>query len=164
MASKERGPSGWEKCASGRARILLLLGALDGGVLEAGIFLEESQRHIASGAVSLFGDDESGLAGGFFFGFLVFSVIFVADEESDDVGILLDGAGFAEIAEARTAGAGACALLGVSVQLGQNDDGEFELFSEGFDAIGDFLDFDLAVLLGAAGAGAENSMASNSET
>ena len=51
--------NGWEKCAfpAVAGGPLLRFGALDGGVFETGVFLEEGQGHVAGGAVSLFGDD-----------------------------------------------------------------------------------------------------------
>ena len=43
-------------------------------------------------------------------------------------------------------------LLGFAVQLSENDDGNVEFHGEGFETARDFGDFDLAVILGSAGA------------
>ncbi len=48
----------------------------------------------------MFGDDEGGFAFGLFFVLFVFGVVFFADEEADDVGVLFDAAGIAQVAEA----------------------------------------------------------------
>ncbi len=48
----------------------------------------------------MFGDDERGFAFGLIFVLFVFGVVFFAGEEADDVGVLFNAAGFAEVAEA----------------------------------------------------------------
>lgn len=66
------------------------------GINEAGVLGFEDEVDFGSGAVALFGDVENvGVVGGIGGGFLLF--VFFAVEEHHDVGILLDGTGFAEI-------------------------------------------------------------------
>ena len=79
----------------------------------------------------------------------------VVEELPDEVGVLLDAAGFAQVAEARAALGVTAAGFGVSVELGEDDDGEVQFFGEGFEAAGNFGDFELAVVLGAAGGRAQ---------
>ena len=66
--------------------------------------------------------------------------------------------GFAQVAQTRPPFALAGALLGITVELGQDDDRDVQLLRERFEAGGDFRDFDLAIVLRAAcwwSAGAE---------
>src|SRR5450759_6039700 len=65
-------------------------------------------------AVAVLGDDEVGFAGAFVFVVGIFAV-----KEDDHVGVLLEGAGLAEVAEE---GLLVGALLGASVELGDGDD------------------------------------------
>ena len=90
-------------------------------VFEAGVVGYVGKVDGAGGAVSLFGDDDLGFA----FEVFVFAVVvLLAVDEADDVGVLLDGAGFAEVGEERLLVAGA--LLGASGELGEGYDGDAE--------------------------------------
>ena len=99
-------------------------------VFEAGEFLEEGQRHVADGAVALLGDDQRRFAFGFLFFLVGVGVIFLADEQADDVGVLLDAAGFAQIAQARAALAVAGALFRITVELGEDDDRDVQFLGQ----------------------------------
>src|SRR5436190_23498714 len=109
----------------GRARSSLRCPATDavwsllavhvGAGLEPGELLEEGERHVAGGPVALLGDDECRLALGFLFLFVAIGVVLFAHEEAHHVGILLDAAGFAEVAQPRPAFGVAGALFGISV-------------------------------------------------
>ena len=79
-------------------------------IFEAGELFQERQRNFAHRAVALFGDDQFGFARLFRARFFVFLVNLRPDEQSDQIRILFDGAGFAQIAQARLA---ASALLPV---------------------------------------------------
>ncbi len=118
---------------------------------EAHGVVDEAEVDVVRGAVTVFGEDEEGLAffGGFFF--FVFDFHFATGvvgtgEEANHVGVLLDGTGFTEVGEN---GALAFALFDGTVELGEDDDGDVEFFGEAFEAGGDFGDFDLAVVFGA---------------
>lgn len=97
-------------------------------VFEAHEFFLEGQGHFAGRTVPLLGDDELGFAVEALF-FLFVGVDLGPHEETDEVGILLDRAGFPKIAHARLAAAG----VGIAVQLGENDDGNVELLGDAFD-------------------------------
>jgi hypothetical protein len=90
---------------------------LFGAVLEAREFLEKRQRHIADGAVALLGDDERGLAFGLLFFIVALGVILLTDQEADEIGVLLDAAGFPQIAQAGAALGFAATALGITVEL-----------------------------------------------
>lgn len=122
-------------------------------------FCDELEGDVVGGAVSVLGENEERFAlTGFVFVFvLVLFVVFLfgpgvvgAGEESDHVGVLLDGAGFTQVGKH---GALALALFDGSVELGENDDGDVEFLGDAFETGGDFGDLDLAVFLGALGAG-----------
>jgi hypothetical protein len=106
----------------------------------------------------LFGYDDFGFV--FVFGvfFFVAVVVTLAVDEGDYVGVLLDGAGFAEIAEQRLFVV-AAALAGAG-ELGERDDGDFHLFGEGFEAAGDGGDFLGAVLEALAALGGQEAVMS----
>src|SRR5665647_2372616 len=80
-------------------------------------------------AVAVLGDDEVGFAGAFVFVVGVFAV-----QEDHHVGVLLEGAGLAEVAEE---GLLVGALLGAAVELGDRDDGDLELLGEELDLAGE---------------------------
>ena len=63
--------------------------------LKLGDAVDKRQLHRARGAVTLFADDDFGHAG-FFAGF--FGVVLVAVDEHDDVCVLLNCAGLAQVA------------------------------------------------------------------
>ena len=69
-----------------------------------------------------------------------------AVDEHDDVGVLLDGAGFAEVGELRAA----ILALGSAGELAENEDGDFQLLGEAFQAAGNAGDFFIAVAEAAA--------------
>ncbi len=93
--------------------------------------LQESQGHGADGAVTLLGDEEFGAAFALFFLLVVVGIVFFAPKKADEIGVLLDGAGFTQIAQARAALAVAGAGLGITVELGQDDDGNLQLLGAG---------------------------------
>ena len=121
---------------------------IGGPVFEAHEFFKERQAHGAGRAVSLFGDDEFDFPFCFCFFLFVFRIIFGSDEQADDVGVLFDGAGFPEVGQAWSSFTVSGARLGRAVELGQHDDGDIEFFGRGFEARGNFGDFDLPVFLG----------------
>src|SRR5690606_20675278 len=75
------------------ARLLEASDAVAGQVVEAGVLAEELQLHGAGRAVTLLADDDLGQA----LVRRVLVVVLVAVDEHDDVGVLLDGAGFAQV-------------------------------------------------------------------
>ena len=113
---------------------------------EAGLAGHEGEFDVVAGAVALLGDDDDGFVEFIGVGVHPFLVAAVHDgfavQEHDDVGILLDAAGFAEVA-----GAGE-ALFGFAgaIELREAEDGDVEFAGEGFDAAGDRGDFLLAVV------------------
>ena len=82
-------------------------------------------------------------------------VILLAHQQTHEIGVLLDGAGFAQIGKARATLGFAGAALGVTVELGEDDDGDVQFFREPFEAGGNFRDFELAVVLRTAAGAAE---------
>ena len=100
---------------------------------------------VAGGAVTLFGDEQV-----YGDGFLVLrSVVVVAFfsfvwfvEEGDEVRVLLDGAGFAEV---RETGFAAFIFFQFAVELGKNDDRDVQFLGEGFNTVGNHGDFLLTV-------------------
>ena len=105
-------------------------------VFESGEVGEVGEFDGAGRAVALLGDDDLGLALDVF----VFAVVVLfAVDEGDDVGVLLDGAGFAEVGEQRFFVAGA--LLRATGELRQCYDRDAEFFGEGLEAAGDGADF-----------------------
>src|ERR1051325_10985823 len=84
----------WRAEGSNRtARLFFQLAGVFGAVLEFGLGVEVDEVDGADGAVALFGDDQLGEAAEIF---AVSMVDLFAEDEADDVGVLLDGAGFAE--------------------------------------------------------------------
>ncbi len=61
--------------------------------------MQENQVHCAHGAVTLLGDDQFGQAAQVF---ALPVVDLFTEDEGDEIGILLDGARFAQVAELRT--------------------------------------------------------------
>src|SRR3954471_14422863 len=110
--------------------------AHSGGALEAQeprVLTLEGERHVAEAAVAVLGDDEVGLARAV--GVLV--VVLVAVDEHDEVGVLLDLAGLAQVGEHRAL---VGARLDAARQLRQRDDGDLELAREDLQAAGDLAD------------------------
>src|SRR5690606_636179 len=67
-------------------------------ILEAGVLPQEAQTHGANWPVTLLANDDFGdtLVRS------VFVIHFVTVDEGDDIGVLLDGAGFAQVGHDRT--------------------------------------------------------------
>src|SRR3954471_8946037 len=93
----------------------------------------EREGHVTQAAVAVLGDDEVGLARAV--GVLV--VVLVAVDEHDEVGVLLDLAGLAQVGEHRAL---VGARLDAARQLRQRDDGDLELAREDLQAAGDLAD------------------------
>ena len=67
-------------------------------IFEAGEFLPEGERYVARRAVALLGDDQLRFAFHLVFLFLSVGVIFLPNEQADEIGVLLDTARFAQVA------------------------------------------------------------------
>jgi len=91
--------------------------------------LEEDEADRADGAVAVLGEVELRDPGRLGLGV----VVLVAVEEADEVGVLLDRAGLAEVGEDRPL---VGALLRGAGELGDADDGDVELASEDLQARG----------------------------
>ena len=76
---------------------LLVGGGGFDAVVEAGVVGEEVEADFAGGAVAVFGDVDDGK--GQVVAVFAFFVVAGAAEEEDDVGVLFDGAGVAEVGE-----------------------------------------------------------------
>lgn len=132
------------------------------GIKAGEVWLKEESDAIGR-AIALFGDIKlTGKTphvggGGAIFILVTFPAVFgltpggFAAKEKDKIGVLFNGAGFAQVVEGRF-GVG---FLRFSIELGEDDDGNFQLHGEGLEATGDFGNFDLAVFFAAAGAGGE---------
>ena len=114
---------------------------------ETEAFGVEVEFDFADGAVSVLGDNEIGDALAFGFGVVV---IFAVDKH-DDVGVLLDGAGFAEVGEH---GDGRGAGFDGAGELREGDNWDVEFAGHELEATGDFGDFLDAVVVGAEGVAA----------
>src|SRR5574342_1109963 len=96
-------------------------------VVEARVLLFEIQLHRSRGTVALLADDQLGQSLDAVAVLVGRSLVHLrAIDEADQIGVLLDGAGLAQIGELRAA-ALAGALLGGPRQLGQRDHGHVEL-------------------------------------
>src|SRR6185312_16737461 len=98
---------------------------------ESGVLTEEVQHHGVGWAVTLLANDDLGLA----LVRAVFVVVLVAVDEHDDVRILLDGAGFAQV---RHHGPFVCPLLERAVELRQSDYRYVEFLCERLQAARNF--------------------------
>src|SRR5450755_2959452 len=98
---------------------LLDVVAFGGEVFEARRGVLEGKLDEAGGAVALFGDDEFGDA--FDVGIVLLIALF-AEDEGHYVGVLLDGAGFAQVGELRTMVASAA--FGSAAQLRERHHGD----------------------------------------
>src|SRR5437016_3418715 len=99
---------------------------IGGGFLEARLAALEDEADAVGGAIALLGDKQLGLIA--LFGQSInFEEVGPIDEH-DDVGVLLDGAGFAEVGELRAA----LVTLGCAGELAENEDGDLQLFGEAF--------------------------------
>src|SRR5579884_3618284 len=85
--------------------------------LKARRVLEECERHLSGRAVALLGYDQLGFA--LQFGVVLLVNLF-AEDEGDHIGVLLDGARFAEVGELRTVIA--AAALGGAAELRKRND------------------------------------------
>jgi hypothetical protein len=74
--------------------------------------MQKREMELSGGAVALLGDDDLGLA---LHVFIVAVVVLLAVDEGDHVGVLLDGAGLAQVAEQGLLVAGA--LLAAAGEL-----------------------------------------------
>ena len=104
----------------------------------------EGQGHFTGRAVPLLGNDELGFAVKALFFFIV-GVDLGTHEETDEVGILLDRTGFPQIAHPRLAAAG----VRIPVQLGEDDDGDVQLFGDALNPAGDLGDLLFPTVLAA---------------
>src|SRR3954453_23009910 len=87
-----------------------------GAAAEAGVgFVEDEADVEAGGAVAVFADEEVGFAGAGAVGV----VVVLAVEEADQVGVVLDVAGLAQVGHG---GAFVGAVVDVAVELGERDD------------------------------------------
>src|SRR5712672_6673 len=102
-----------------------------GGFLEPCQAAAEYEADGVGGAIALLGDAEFGFFALFGSG-AGFEEMRAVDEH-DDVGVLLDGAGFAEVGELRAA---LVALWGAG-ELAEDEDGNLQLFGEAFEGAGD---------------------------
>ena len=107
--------------------------AFERPILEASDLLEKGQGNASDRAVSLLRDDEFGLALNVLLILVVVHVVFLAPEKSDEIGILFDGARFAQIAQARLALAVARTSFGIAIELGKNNDGHTQFFCQRLD-------------------------------
>ena len=100
----------------------------------------KGERDGAGGAVPVLGENEFGLAVVFVAFFLIIDIVDLSIEESNHVGVLLNGAGFTEVGHAWNAEGGAGTAFRSPVELGENDDRDTEFLGESFEAAGDFRD------------------------
>ena len=116
------------KTAAGKLILFIGTGGLS-EVFEAGGVFDEGQLERSGGTVALLGDDDLGDSFEFGRNLVLAVVVFFAEDEGDDVGVLLDGAGFAQIGELRTLLAFA-ATFRSTAELGERDYGAAQLFGE----------------------------------
>src|SRR5580658_3056563 len=116
-----------------------------GGFFEARQAAAEDEFYVFGGAVALLGDAELGFFALFGAG-AGFEEVRAVDEH-DDVGVLLDSAGFAEVGKLGAA----FVALGGAGELAENENGYLQFFREAFEAAGDAGDFFLAVAEAATG-------------
>jgi hypothetical protein len=110
--------------AAGGGALLLAFGGVvaeeflgDAGEAVAGAV--ELQLDVAGAAVAVFLDVEEGLAGELFAFLGVFGEALGPVQKGDDIGIVLDTAALAEVADLGDAG-----FVGAAVKLGQGEDGD----------------------------------------
>src|SRR6266566_4457051 len=116
-------------------------------VVEARVFLLEVQLHGAGGAIALFADDHlrDALDALVRLGIDRAVVELLSIDEADDVRVLLDGPGLAQVGELWPAVL-ASPLLGRARKLRDRDDGHVELLGERLEGAGDVGDLLLPVL------------------
>src|SRR6266481_4877992 len=81
--------------------------------------LQKNQGHVADRPVALFGDNQLGFPGYLLFSFFFRLVVLCADKQADDIRVLFDRTGLAEVAQAWFSIA---AQLWLPVKLGDHDD------------------------------------------
>jgi hypothetical protein len=139
-------------------------------VAEACEFALEQQMHLADGTMALLGDDHFGLVVGLFaalhpsdmafgvafhgfvgavLGLGALQVVLLAIDEHDHVGVLLDGARFAQVGELRVL---VLALLDGAAELGERQHRHVQLFGKCLQAAGDLGDLLDAIVAAHAGA------------
>ena len=100
---EEAGVSGGQSCqgeaALGKAALPVRLFPLRRSIFETGDMLEKGQGDRSNRTVSLLGDHELRLALDLFLLLLIIRVIFLAPQKPDQIGVLLDGARLAQIAQ-----------------------------------------------------------------
>src|SRR5712692_1482033 len=116
-------------------------------VVEARVFLLEVQLHGAGGAIALFPDDHlrNALDAIVCFGIHRAVVELLPIDEADDVGVLLDCPGLAQVGQLRPAVLPS-PLFGRARELRDCDDGHVELLGERLEGAGDVGDLLLPVL------------------
>jgi hypothetical protein len=103
-----------------------------GEVVEAGEDVPELQLHGAGGAISVFGDDDLRDPPHPVLGVVV--IDFIAVNEDDEVGVLLNGAGFTKVTHhGPFVGSG----FDPTVELTEGNDGNVELLGEVLEGPGD---------------------------
>src|SRR5436853_7746545 len=98
-----------------------------GEVREAGGIVQEREVEFPDWSIALLGNDDLGFAAKLG---IVLLVDLFAKDKHNNVGVLLDGAGLAEIAELRTMVA--AATFGSAAELGEGNYGNFEFLRQGF--------------------------------
>src|SRR5215472_2866644 len=109
-----------------------------GGFFEAGQAAAENEFHLVGGAVALLGDDDVRHVA--LFGRQVHFSPVGAIDEHDHVGVLLDGAGFAQVRELRTA----FFAFGGTGELAEDQHGDLQFLGETLETARDAGDFFLA--------------------
>src|SRR5690606_27218562 len=94
---------------------------------EARVLLEEGQRHVADGTVTLLGDDQRRAALALLALFVVVRVVLLTHKQADEIGVLLDGSGLTKIAQTRAALRVATALFRITIELREHDDRDLQL-------------------------------------
>src|SRR5882724_4167422 len=115
-----------------------------GGFLEAGDTAAEDEADFVGGAVALFSEEEFGLVA--FFGSGVEFEEIGAVDEHDHVGVLFDGAGFAEVGELRAA----FFAFGSAGQLAKHQNGNLQFLGKTLERAGNAGDFFLTIAEAAA--------------
>ncbi len=105
---------------------------------------------VAGLAVAVLGQNQATVVADLLLGLLVLGEVGRAVQESDEIRVLLDGAGLAKVGHAGYSLVFSGALFGVAVELGEHDDRQVQLLGHGLDAGGNLADFALAGVLGKA--------------
>src|SRR6516164_5292808 len=121
--------------------MLLDVSVIFRAVFEAGTRMQKRQLDQSGGAVTLLGDDDFGEA--FEVG-IIFLVDLFAEDEGDDVGVLLDGARLAQIGELRSMVS--TTAFGSAAELRERDDRDLQFLGDRLEAARDGRDLLRAVL------------------